>query len=266
MFVNSRRTSNKLFWATLLALVVVSAAMCEDGNEASLNASGGAPSSSGLTPASILAKFLEANRLQQEALRESRMEVQIDGRLPKLKREASLRGSRQVAPSGEIIYEAIASSGDSMVRKEVIAKYIAAETEASASLVHGNGKVKSIGINPDNYKFKYKGLARLVDRQAYVFQVTPRQKRLGLFKGEIWVDAETYQSLREKGVFVKNPSIYLRKVEFDRQYELRDGFAVPVKVATKIDTRVGLKAELDVRFSHFSNPLTAQSRFCPLGW
>ena len=87
-----------------------------------------------------------------------------------------------------------------------------------------------------------------------------------MFKGEIWVDALTFQTLRESGTFVKSPSIYLSKVQFVRQYEIQDGLAIPTYVSSQIDTRVVGKAEIDIRFSGFSNVLTARSHICPLGW
>ena len=44
--------------------------------------------------------------------------------------------------------------------------------------------------------------------------MTPRKKRAGLFKGEIWIDAATYLRVQESGYLVKNPSIFLKKVAF----------------------------------------------------
>lgn len=264
-----RRPTAYLLRTAASALFVISLTACEEGVDLS-PATPSAPAAAAPTVPSqagfILEKFLEASRQQQDSLRDSTMEVRIQGRFPKLKREAVVQGVRRIDPAGEISYSNLSSQGDGTIRKEVIAKYIEAETEASASLVRGNGKVQAIGINPDNYKFKYKGPAKLGDRQAYVFQLTPRQKRLGLFKGEIWIDADTYQTLREAGTLVKNPSIYLRKVEFVRDYALQSGIAVPSQIVTKIDTRVGIKAELEVSLSNFVNPLLAQSKLCPLGW
>ena len=90
---------------------------------------------------------------------------------------------------------------------------------------------------------------------------------MGLFKGEIWVDSPTFQALRESGTFVKESPIYLSKVQFVREYEIQDGLAIPTDISSKIDTRVGVgTAEVDIRFSGFSNVLTARSRICPLGW
>jgi len=263
---NLRTIQIRLLCTAVLISFALTLTACEDTEaEAGPSRVSGAALPGGQAGA-ILEKFLEASRLQQDRLHDSSMEVEIEGRFPKLKREASLRGVRKVGSRGEITYDSISTDGDSMIRKEVIAKYITAETEASASLARGNGKLQPIGINPDNYKFRYRGVFPFAGRQAYVFQVTPRQKRLGLFRGEVWIDTETYQTLRETGTLVKNPSIYLRKVQFDRTYEMLDGVAIPAQVSTKIDTRLGLLAELDVRLRNFSNPLTAQSGFCPLGW
>ena len=216
--------------------------------------------------AQALDGYLAANRQQQERLRDSTMEVEIQAKLPRMKREAIQRAVRQVAPSGEITYEPLSSTGDNMVRKEVIARYMSAEQDASRKVAPGDVKLQSMGITRDNYEFKYKGLGALNDRKVYVFELKPKQKRLGLFKGEIWVDVLTFQTLRESGTFEKSPSIYLSKVQFVRQYEILDGLAIPTHVSSKIETRMAGTADIDIRFSGFSNVLTARSRICPLGW
>ena len=55
-----------------------------------------------------------------------------------------------------------------------------------------------------------------------------RTKREGLFKGEVWIDANTFLKVQESGYLVKNPSIFLKKVAFIRKYEIRDGTGVGV--------------------------------------
>ena len=211
--------------------------------------------------------YLAANRLQQDRLRDSTMEVEIQARLPRMKKEALQRALRLVAPTGEVSYQPVTSTGDNMVRKEVIARYMTEEVDASRKSAIGDAKFQSMGITRDNYKFSYKGMIKWIDRQVYMFQVSPKQKRVGLFKGEIWVDSLTFQALRESGTFVKSPSLYLSKVQFVREYEIQDGLAIPTHISSKIDTRVGVgTAEVDIRFSGFTNVLTARSRICPLGW
>ena len=92
----------------------------------------------------------------------------------------------------------------------------------------------------------------LLHRDVHVFQVTPRQKRQGLFKGEVWIDAATFLRVRESGRLVKNPSIFLKRVEFVRNYEIQDGIAVPRRVESVVETRLVGKAELTIDFTNFS--------------
>ena len=223
------------------------------------------------TPASfrpwpeVLNRYLAASQEQQTRLHDSTMEVQIEARLPRLKKEAQLHALRQITRVGQITYQAVRSAGDKMALKEVVYNYLRAETEASKNGVeNGKGKTASISITPENYKFKFRGTASYTGRPFYVIQVSPKKKRVGLFKGEIWVDAETFLPVRESGTFVKNPSVFLKKVQFVREYELRNGIALPLKIQTRVDARIVGKAELDINFSNYS--VMAQARICPMGW
>jgi hypothetical protein len=216
--------------------------------------------------AEVLDRYLAANKEQQDLLRDSTMDVEIDASLPRLKKEATWEGIRQISRIGQITFQAIRSMGDKMVSKDVIYRYLTAEKDASNGLVEGNVKLDSIAISPENYKFKYKGLISVNGRKVHVFEVSPRQKRLGLFKGQVWVDADTYLPFREMGRLVRNPSVFLRQVDFLREYEIQAGRAVPVRIESTVDTRLVGKAELHIRFSNFSLAQTAQSRICALGW
>jgi hypothetical protein len=89
-------------------------------------------------------------------------------------------------------------------------------------------------------------------RDVYLYQVTPRQKREHLFKGEVWIDARTYLKVQESGYLVKNPSIWLKKVAFIRKYEIRDGISVPRQTQSVADTRLVGKAEMTIEFSNVS--------------
>ena len=62
--------------------------------------------------------------------------------------------------------------------------YLKAEVDAS------EGNTEGMAIAPENYKFKYKGMTEKDGRAVHVFQLTPRKKRVGLFKGDLWLDAE----------------------------------------------------------------------------
>ena len=174
------------------------------------------------------------------------MDVEIDASLPKLQKQGRLRALRRISTLGRITYEALRFEGDGTVKNNVIARYLTAEAESQRT------ESPSLAVTPANYKFKYRGRGSLNGRPVHVFQVSPREKRVGLYKGELWIDAETHLKLRENGEFVKNPSIFLKKVAFVRRYEIRDGISVPLQVQSIVDTRLVGKAELTIAFSNFS--------------
>jgi hypothetical protein len=174
------------------------------------------------------------------------MEVEIEASLPKLKKEGHLHALRRISALGRITYEMLRFEGDGTVKNQVIARYLTAEVEAQKT------RAPALAVTPENYKFKYKGLVEQDGREVHVFQVTPKQKREGLFKGEVRIDAVTYLKVQESGYLVKNPSIFLKRVAFVRKYNIRDGISVPVQVQSVVDTRLVGKAELTIDFSNFS--------------
>jgi hypothetical protein len=145
----------------------------------------------------VLQKYLEASKVQQDSLRGVTMDVAIDAELPKLKKQGRLQALRQISRLGKITYDALRFEGDNTIKKELIARYLSTEMEATDKTAPK--------ITPEFYKFRYKGLMDREGTQVYVFQVTPKKKRVGTFKGELWLDRETYMPVREAGRFAKNP-------------------------------------------------------------
>ena len=198
----------------------------------------------------IVDKYLDATQTQQNLLRGAQMEIDIDATLPRLEKRGKLRALRMISRLGKITYKALGFSGDNTVKQEVITRYLAAESEGRE-----NG---TIAITPANYKFRYAGRIVQNGQTTVILQVTPRKKAIGLFKGELWLDAETGMPLREEGVFVKSPSVFLKKIAFVRDYELRDGVSIPKHIASRVDTRIVGRAELQIDFSNFAKQENAE--------
>jgi hypothetical protein len=192
--------------------------------------------------AQILENYILAAQESQYRLRGYSMEVDIDAALLKLKKQGSVHALRRISSLGKVTYDAFRWAGDNLIKTDVIARYLKAEAE---------GQREDISITPANYKFKYKGLTLREGREVHVYEVKPQKKRVGLFKGEIWVDPETYLPVRESGTFVKNPSVFLKKMEFVREYEIRDGIAFPQRIESKVDVRLIGKTELTVNYTSF---------------
>jgi hypothetical protein len=193
-------------------------------------------------PESIVENYQAAAQQQEHALQGSSMEVDIHASLPNLKKRGRLQGLRRISRLGRITYEALRFEGDNTVKSDVIAKYLSAETQAQSE------PSGAFDVTPANYKFKYRGVLQHGDETVQVFAVTPRHKRAGLFKGDIWIDSHTFLRVRESGQLVKNPSIFVKKIEFVREYEIQGGVSVPRQMHTVVQTRLVGPAELTIDF------------------
>lgn len=198
----------------------------------------------------VVDKFLSEQESQKQKMKGVQMDVEIDASIPKLAKKGTMKALRVISNLGKVTYDYLKFDGDNMVKKEVIARYLAQEAQAVES---PNPK---LAINPENYKFKLKGLQTKDNREVYVLEVNPRKKIVGAFKGELWLDSQTYLTVRESGRFVKSPSVFLKKVEFVREYEIRDGIAVPTKMTSYADTRIVGRTELNISYTNFSRVST----------
>lgn len=204
--------------------------------------------SSGLPQDSIVQHYCAATLGQDRLMQASSMDVEIAAFLPKLKKKGILHALRRVSALGRITYEKLRFEGDGTVKNQVINRYLSAEAEAQRDVS------LSLALTPANYKFKAKGRAQLDGRNTYLFEVSPRHKRQGLFEGRLWIDAATFLRVQESGYLVKSPSFFLKKVTFVRKYDIRDGLSVPRQEQSVVDTRlVGVgRAEMTIEFSNFS--------------
>lgn len=213
----------------------------------SIGASGalGEPKPPPMPEQEMVNRYVQATQAQQSTLRGGTEEVDIDAAVPKFKKQGKLHALKNISKLGKITYHALGFSGDSIVKTEVIANYLKAEVEAAQG-------PSNLSITPENYKFKYKGTQDWNGRQVYVLHLSPREKKVGLFKGELWLDAETYMPVREQGSFVKSPSFMLKKMQFVRDYELQNGVSMPQRTESRVETRFFGQVELNINYRTFS--------------
>ena len=191
----------------------------------------------------LICRYLNAAQQRATAERGADLEVTIDAKLHKLNRQATLRALRRVSPAGKISDHTLEASGDGMVRREVIGRYLAAESQAS--------EMTGVAVTPTHYKFRFSRTEEAVGRRIQVFQLSPTLRRLGLFKGELWLDSQSGLPLHESGQFVKSPSVFVKHIKFVRDYQIQDGIAIPNHITSTVDTRLVGRAELNIQFSSF---------------
>jgi hypothetical protein len=166
--------------------------------------------------------------------------IEIEASLPKLKKRGHLRAIRRLNPSGNADYQVLEIAGDRTVRQQVIERYLTAQMTAAEI------PAASVAMTPANYEFHYKGAVRIADTVAYIFQIKPHKKRIGLISGELWLDAETGAAIRQQGRLVKSPSLFVKSIGIDREIVLSSGVAQKFLTHLSVDTRLVGLADLTV--------------------
>ena len=163
----------------------------------------------------VLSRYLKNNREQRTVLRDVSMTVDIEAKLPDLQKKGVLQALRKVSKLGQITYKVLGFEGDNMVKKDVIARYIEAEMKSS-----GSDTRDALAINADNYRFNYWGRYGSDGWVLHLFELKPKRKRLGLYEGWLWIRADSAMPVRESGRLVKNPSVFLKRVDFIKDFIL----------------------------------------------
>jgi hypothetical protein len=190
-------------------------------------------------PAVALSRYIASIQERNPFTEEGPTQVQIDASLPGLAKQGTMLAIRETGASERSEYKVIDFTGDTTVKREVIARYLSAQEQAEAL------PYSSVIITPANYKFRYVGSVRTAGTTAYVFQIAPKQKRLGLVQGQIWIDS-TGIAVRQTGRMVKRPSVLIRRIEVVRDTQLRDGIPYARVTHIAIDTRLLGRADLTV--------------------
>ena len=190
----------------------------------------------------IVNRYVQASRIQQTALRSEAMQVEITATVLKSRRQGQLRAIRRISGDGEVAYDILEKSGDEGIRRQVIGRYLTAESQAHDA--------DATELTPVNYKFRLKAIVYQLGRRIQVLQLTPRKKKDGLFKGELWVDDATGMPLRESGKLVKAPHPLLKGLAFTREYQISDGLAVPIHDEVTIDVRFWGRVALTIGFAN----------------
>jgi len=194
----------------------------------------------------IVQKYTSARNIQEVRLKAASMDIDIQGEIPKLKKQGRFHALRKISPVGLISYERRHFEGDGTVKNQLIIRYLSAEARSR------DEQAPSLAVTPENYRFKYKGRRAIDGREAHLFQISPIKKREGMFQGELWLDVDTCLPLRESGSLVKKISVFVRKTAFVRTFEIHDGLSLPLQEQWEFQA-VGVgKAELIVAFSNFS--------------
>jgi len=156
--------------------------------------------------------------------------LEIHASLPRFEKTGAAMAIRRAIPIGEDRYQLLDFGGDPRVRAQLIVRYLNAEGRIAEM------PLASVAITPANYRFTFKRRVDDGEREpAYVFEITPRRKRDGLIKGELWLGQQTGALIRQSGYLVKCPSVSAGRVAIIRDDTIRDGTLESRRIHIKIE-------------------------------
>jgi hypothetical protein len=181
----------------------------------------------------------------------------IEAELPDTAQRGEFQLRRRFVAPKTLLFTPVRFVGDNFVKSNVIARLLQTEVD------HANkGESARTAINEANYKFNYKGMEEIDSRPVHVFQVKPRAKRPGLFKGRVYLDASTGSLRRAEGTLVKTQSFFIKKIEFVQDYADLDGYTLPVHVRSVAKTRLVGRAVVEIATNDYdlSSSTTARAQ------
>jgi hypothetical protein len=179
--------------------------------------------------------------IQTEQLASYSATTLIRAQLPDTAQSGEYEVQRHYLAPRTLEFKAVRFTGDAFVKTNVITRLLQSEVD------HVQKDDPALNaISPTNYKFSYKGLSQIEGRRVHVYQLKPRQKRAGLFKGRIYVDAYSGSLVRAEGRPVKSPSLFIKKIDFIQDYADVGRFTFPVHVHSEASARIVGRAIVDV--------------------
>jgi len=165
----------------------------------------------------------------------------IHAELPDSAQKGEFELQRRYSAPRNLQFTAVRYTGDGFVKSNVITRLLQSEVD---HVKQDDGALTA--VTSKNYKFSYKGTNTVNARMVHVYQVKPRSKRPGLFKGHIYIDAYTGSLVRAEGGVVKSPSFFVKKIEFVQDYADVGNFTFPAHIHSEALARVIGRTIVDI--------------------
>ena len=194
-----------------------------------------------MAPELALQAFQGRSVIQNQQLSSYSATTVVHAELPDTAQQGEFELQRHFEAPRTLQFTALRYSGDGFVKSNIIVRLLQSEVD---HVKQDDGSLTA--INDKNYKFSYKGTTEMNGRLVHTFQVKPRKKRPGLFKGRIYIDAYHGSLVRAEGGVVKSPSFFIKKIEFVQDYEDFGNFTFPIHIHSDARARVIGRAVVDI--------------------
>jgi hypothetical protein len=202
-------------------------------------------------PDLLLAQYFSASHERPTAGSEEAVDIEIDASLPRLQKQGKMRAVKVVTRAGQTLYTQLRFTGDKLIRKDVISRYLAADIERRPS--YGD-----FTLAADSYRIERAGEVDYNGRVAQIYRVSPKRKKAGMFRGELWLDTATALPLRVWGDLVKSPSAFLKRPRFVRDYSLVENQSRPRRLILTAHAALVGDVQMTIWFGDGSNVDSAE--------
>ena len=172
-------------------------------------------------------------------------------------REYELRNDKDQLSAREVVrvefhapdsksFQTVSEQGSKWIRKFVFQGLIASESEASSGREH-----RDSSITPLNYSFRYLGEQELEGQHCYVVYALPKRVDKYLFEGTVWIDSRDFAVAKIDGHPAKNPSFWIKRVNWVRRYGRVGDFWLPQKDVTYTDVKIFGRKKLIISYEDY---------------
>jgi len=204
------------------------------------------PSATEITGDAIFAKLVEFNRLRESRLKQysvqSTYRVQNDKGEMRAETQALLRYRAPDTKEFKIISE----KGSGLIRTRVFKPLMDVEVETASE----RNRLDS-SITPNNYTLALLGEEEVAGSHCFVVQATPKRADTYLFTGKIWIHSVEFAVVQIEGQPAKNPSLWIKKVDFVRRYQKIGEFWLPLKNESITRVRLFGKNTLTTEYDNY---------------
>jgi hypothetical protein len=194
-----------------------------------------------MSPELALETFQQRSARQAQELAGFSAATVVRADLPRSSQHGELLLERQYSVPRTLTFKVLRYVGDGFVKTNVIARLLQSEVD------HVQKDDPALtALRSENYKFSHRHTAQIAGRTVHVFQVKPRKKRPGLFKGHIYLDAYTGSLVRADGRVVKSPSIFVNKIDFVQEFADVNGYTLPTHIHSEARAAIVGRTVVDI--------------------
>ena len=181
----------------------------------------------------VFAKLVEFNQLRESRLQQYSVHTTYRVQNNKGETSAETRVLLSYRAPGTKEFRIVSEKGSGIIRSRVFKPLMDMEIETASV----RNRLDS-SITPNNYTFTLLGEEDVDGSHCFVVQETPKRVNKYLFKGKVWIHAVEFAVVQIAGQPARNPSMWVKQVDFVRRYQKIGEFWLPLK--NESTTRVRL--------------------------